>query len=228
MGGPNDIFLAAGFTDVTQLQNGTVWFKRNGHFRFKTATGLEFDSENGQIIARHTNGQIGIRLGITNGSPEFAFYKNDGTKVYSLGQDGIYYVSEVPESFTLWRFLNLGTNVSTTDLTTFHNTIRANMWQKTSEPNQFELRGNKNAYLYKAGRNPYSESNKQYEGYKNTQSLYDNLTDGWYAVEQLGWMLEDGISPSKKIVQVMRLQGGKEIHSGTTNVETNGYYFNQF
>lgn len=163
----------------------------------------------------------------SNGYVTEEWYKN-GVLVYEVGRNGIYYVAEIAESFTLKRLVDLSSNASTSDLTIFHDTLRSNMWQKTSNPNQFELRGNKDSYLYSAGQNVYSESNKQYEGYKNTQLKTDNITDGWYAFEQLGMMMEDGVNPTKKIVSLIRTQSGKVVQSGSTLVETDGYVFNQF
>ena len=227
VGGANDIFLWGGSTFANRA-NAEVWFKRNGHFRLKTATGLEMDSQTGNIVVRHTNGQVGIKIGLDGSNPIMQFFKNTGEKVYELGQNGIYYVSEIAESYTLWRLLNLNSNASTSDFSIFHSTIRSNMWQKMSNLVQFELRGNKDSYLYEAGQNQYSQSNEQYEGYKNTQSKYDNLADGWYAMEQLGDMTTDGVNETQKIVSLMRLQGGKVVQSGATSVETNGYTFNQF
>ena len=227
VGGANDIFLWGGSTFANRA-NAEVWFKRNGHFRLKTATGLEMDSQTGNIVVRHTNGQVGIKIGLDGSNPIMQFFKNTGEKVYELGQNGIYYVSEIAESYTLWRLLNLNSNASTSDFSIFHLTIRSNMWQKMSNLVQFELRGNKDSYLYEAGQNQYSQSNEQYEGYKNTQSKYDNLADGWYAMERLGDMETDGVNETQKIVSLMRIQGGKVVQSGATSVETNGYTFNQF
>lgn len=70
-----------------------------------------------------------------------------------------------------------------------------------------------------------SQSNKQYEGYKNTQNKYDNINDGWYAVEQLGNMISDSSNQSLKQVELMRLQGGKIVQYGYTLVQTYGYDF---
>ena len=140
----------------------------------------------------------------------------------------MYYVSEIPESFSLRRLVNLNSNTATSDGSIFHNTLRSRMWQKTSNPEQFELRGDKDSYLYNAGQNVYSQGNKQYEGYKNTQSYYDNISDGWYAFEQLVWMEKDAINHTKKLAYLMRVSGGKVAQQIETRVETDGYTFNQF
>ena len=158
-------------------------------------------------ILYNLNGKIAKKTSIVNGKILEQWF-NDGVLVYEVGQNGIYYVSEIPESFSLRRLVNLNSNVATLDGSIFHNTLRSRMWQKTSNPVQFELRGDKDSYLYNAGQNVYSQGNKQYEGYKNTQSYFDNIADGWYALEQLGWMDEDAITPTKKIVDLMRVSGG--------------------
>lgn len=174
------------------------------------------------------NGQLAKLITFSAEGKILEEWYNNGILVYQIGQNGIYYVSEIPESYALTRFLNLNTNVATSDLQTFEGTLREHMWQKTTQPNRYELRGNKDAYLYNAGQNAYSQGNKQYEGYKNTQAKADSLTDGWYAIEQLGDMMQDGINESKRIVRVMRLQAGKVVQTGNTLVETTGYNFNQF
>ena len=174
------------------------------------------------------NGQIGKKITFSPDGKILEEWYNNGTLVYQIGQNGIYYVSEIPESFVLRSLVNLNSNASTSDGSIFHNTLRSRMFQKTSNPEQFELRGDKDSYLYNAGQNVYSQGNKQYEGYKNTKSYYDNIADGWYAFEQLGWMMEDGINPTKRLVDLMRVSGGKVVQQIETNVETDGYTFNQF
>ncbi len=206
----------------------------------KKDNGIEEEWLNGVLIRRkgiiggnyydelyNPNGTLAKRTAIVDGKIIEQWY-NNGTLVYQIGQGGIYYVSEIAESYSLRRLRNLNSNASTSDLTDFHTTIRQNMWQKTSNPQQFEFRGNQDAYDYNAGRNVYSESNKQYEGYKNSKSYYDNLADGWYAYEQLGWMMSDAINETQVIVELIRTQDGKIVQTGTTNVETQGYVFNQF
>lgn len=173
------------------------------------------------------NGQLAKRTAIVDGKILEQWY-NDGILVYEIGQNGIYYVAEIPESFSLRRLVDLNSNAATSDGSIFHDTLRGRMWQNASNLQQFELRGDKDSYLYNAGQNVYSQGNKQYEGYKNTQSYHDNVADGWYAFEQLGWMTEDGVNPSKRLVELMRVSGGKVSQQITTNVETNGYTFNQF
>ena len=173
------------------------------------------------------DGKLAKRSAIIDGFITDEWY-NDGALVYRIGKGGIYYVSSIPESYTLRRLRNLNNNNAVTDFTEFHNTIRANMYQKTSQPERFEFRGNKDAYEYNAGVNEFSESNKEYEGLKNTQSKTDNIADGWYAYEQLGWMMVDGLDQTLVIVHLIRVISGKIATSATTNVPTNGYVFNQF
>lgn len=193
LGGANDIFLAAGFTNILDLAGGRVWIKRNGHFKFKTDFGLEFDSENNHIVARHTNGVVGIKLGIVNGNPEMAFYKSTGEKVYALGEGGIYYVSEIAESYnpTFLKLISTNTDnalaersVSPSDSTTaaFNNDVFNSV---CSSSGYKQIRGTNNAWVYSAGQNAYSESNRQYEGYKSSGTVKTaNVTNGWYAEAQ--------------------------------------------
>lgn len=174
------------------------------------------------------NGQIGKKITFNPDGKILEEWYNNGSLVYQIGQNGIYYVAEIAESYSLRRFRNLNTNVSTSDLQSFEADLRTYMWQKTVNPTQFELRGDKDAYLYMAGQNVYSEGNKQYEGYKNTQSKIDNITDGWYAEEKLGNMMADATFETKRIANVVKIQAGKIVQSGFVTIETQGYTFNQF
>jgi len=178
-GGDNSIFLWGGETFANR-DNADVWFKRNGHFRLRTATGLEMDSQSGRVIIRHANGQLGISFGLNAGYPEMSFYKDDGTKVYALGQNGLYYVTEIPESFTYFSLLDLASNIVTTDLTVFHNAIRDGMIREIVVPYGFYLFGSTDSYQYIAGQNANTETNKIYEGLKSTQVKTNNLANGWY------------------------------------------------
>lgn len=173
------------------------------------------------------DGQLAKKTAIVNGKILEEWY-SDGVLVYQIGQDGIYFVAEIAESYSLRRFRNLNTNVSTSDLQSFEGDLRTYMWQKTTNPTRFELRGDKDAYLYQAGQNVYSAGNRQYEGYKNTQSKTNNIADGWYAEEQLGDMMADAILDTVRIANVLKLQSGKVVQSGSVQVETNGFTFNQF
>lgn len=178
-------------------------------------------------ILYNLNGKIAKKTSIVNGKIIEQWF-NDGVLVYEVGQNGIYYVAEIPESFTTYILVNLNRNDDTTDFSIFHNLIRGFMWQKTSNPQIFELRGNKTAYQYNAGQNVYSVSNKTYEGFKNTQDKIDNIADGWYCYQQLGDMMTDGVSETKKEVELLKISSGKPIVSVITLVETDGYIFNQF
>ncbi len=180
-----------------------------------------------QNLKFNLDGVLAKKEAIINGKIVEEWY-NNGNLAYQIGQNGIYYVMEIAESYTLRRLVNLASNASTSDGSIFHNTLRGRMWQKSGNPQQFELRGNKDSYLYSAGQNVYSEGNKQYEGYKNSKTKTDNIADGWYAFEQLGWMLEDGTNPTKKIANLIRTSGGKVAQQINTLIETDGYVFQQF
>lgn len=206
----------------------------------KRENGVEEEWLNGVLVRRkgivegnyfdelyNSNGQLAKRTALIDGKILEQWY-NNGVLVYEIGQNGIYFVAEIAESFTLVRLLNLRSNASTSDGTIFHNTLRSYMYQKAGNLSQFELRGNKDSYRYNAGQNVYSELNKQYEGYKNTQNKIDNIADGWYALEQLGWMFEDGLNPSLREAQLIRVSSGKVAQSISTMIETAGYTFNQF
>ena len=223
IGGVNDVRFWAG----SNFQNrGTAnWLMRENGIEEQWFNGVLIRKRgviNGAYVETwyNLNGQIGKRITFSTDGKILEEWYNNGTLVYQIGQNGIYYVSEIPESFTFKKLVNLNSNISTSDFSVFHDEIRNNIYRNNQ--NKLELIGNKDSYLYNAGRNVDSQSNKQYEGYKNTQNKYDNINDGWYAVEQLGNMISDSSNQSLKQVELMRLQGGKIVQSGYTLVQT--YY----
>ncbi|QDZ63216.1 phage tail protein [Elizabethkingia bruuniana] len=236
----------AGISGVTdrgrqsvRLYAGSAYAGKNTAPWYIDDYGVEYQFLNGVMIRRrgvingnyidelyNTSGILAKRTGIINGRITEEWY-NNGLLVYQIGQNGIYFVSEISESFMLYRLVDLSSNSATSDFTYFHDRIRNNMWQYTNNPTRFELIGNKDSYLYDAGRNIYSEGNKQYNGYKNSKNMFDNIPDGWYCIEQLGNMDTDGIDPTKKIVNIMRVSEGKPAQAGYTAVDTTGFIFQQ-
>ncbi len=238
----------AGITGIVDRAGASVRFYAGSTYAGKNTArwlvrddGVEEQWYNGVLIQQNgiiggvyaensynLNGQLAKKKTYTPDGKILEEWYNNGSLVYQIGQNGIYYVAEIAESYSLRRFRNLNTNISTSDLQSFEADLRTYMWQKTANPTQFELRGDKDAYLYMAGQNVYSEGNKQYEGYKNTQSKTDNITDGWYAEEKLGSMMADATFETKRIANVVKIQAGKIVQSGFVTIETQGYTFNQF
>ena len=195
--------------------NANVWMKKNGHFRFKTQAGLEFDSETNKIVGRYSNGQIGMQMTMENGYPELAFFKEDGTKVYALGQGGIYYVTEIPESWTQTGLFKLNNSNVDEDDSNLMAIVRGSLCgigdpPDINQPGQFSeyrLNQNQNSYLYDAGQNLYSEDRKKHNGYKSTNGSYVlNVDDGWYSLSYPN-MLRMGTG--EIIIKVFYLANGR-------------------
>ncbi len=182
---------------------------------------------NWQDLRFNMNGVLAKKEAIINGKILDEWY-NNGVLAYQIGQNGIYYVTEIPESFTACLLLNLNSNTNTSDGNIFHVKIRQHMLQSESDPRRFILGGDTQSQYYSAGQNVYSESNKQYEGYKTGMSKFNNLPDGWYAMSELGMMMDYDAGGTKKVASLIRLQNGKAIDSLITAVETYRYHFITF
>ncbi len=180
-----------------------------------------------QNLKFNLDGVLAKKEAIVNGKIVEEWY-NNGKLAYQIGQNGIYYVVEVPESYTEYWLLDLQSNTNTSDGSVFHQKLRWSMLQSEANPTRFILGGNKTSYFYSAGQNVYSEGNKQYEGYKNTRSKVDNIPDGWYAYSELGEMLHESIDGSKRIAVLIRVVNGKAIDQIVTAVETRGHVFITF
>lgn len=174
------------------------------------------------------NGQIGKQITFSSDGKILEEWYNEGVLVYQIGQNGIYYVADIPESFTFKGLVDCNVNIIQSNLEFLEAPIRQMMYQKTNDPRRFELRANKNSYLYNAGQNVYSEGNKQYDGFKNSKSKTDNVANRWYAYEILGFMLDDAADSTRRFANVFRTENGKIVQSGIVTVETSGYTFNQF
>ena len=106
-------------------------------------------------ILYNLDGKIAKKTSIVNGKILEQWF-NDGVLVYEVGQNGIYYVSEIPESYSLLKLVNLNRNDdNVTELDIFEIKIRSLMCKKYSD---FQLLGNLNVYQYNAGQNVYSQS----------------------------------------------------------------------
>lgn len=238
----------AGITGVSDQPNGrSVRFFAGANYAQKNTArwlvrddGVEEQWINGVLIRQrgviggvyaeswfNLNGQLAKKITFTpQGKIQEEWY-NNGVLAYQIGQNGIYYVSEIPESYTPIILIDFSTNASPVDQNALKNAIKLRIWQKSSDPTYFELRGSYEAFEYNAGRNVYSEYNKQFEGYKKTQSLNNNINDGWYSSEQKPLQF-DGLNPNELIVPVTRFLSGKNTQTIFINIPTQGYYFNQF
>lgn len=237
----------AGITGVTDRGGKSVRFWAGSDYAGKNTAdwlmrddGVEEQWFNGVLVRQrgvingvyvelwfNLNGQLGKKITFSQDGKILEEWYNNGVLVYQIGQNGIYYVAEIPESFTPVIYLNLNSNASSPDINSFRQAIKIRIWQKTSEPTYFELRGGQGFYLYNAGQNVYSEYNKQFEGVKNSQSINDNIIDGWY-VQQVNPLRFDGLKPTELQVTASRFQAGKVTQSVSINIPTTGQSFNQF
>ena len=216
LGGDDDIFLWGG-DSYENRHNAEVWMKRNGHFRLKTKSGLEFNSENGYIAGKYDNGKIAFKISMENGFPELGFYKKDGTKVYSLGEGGIYYVREIAESFQRVSLLRLPNKGFLTATYISSKSRKVN--------NSVEITSDVTAYIYNAGENPHSEANKYYNGYKSNQNKYNNIADGWYAEAGIinNWTRKNATTITIS-VRLIRVNGGKATQEELIEIDKAGIF----
>ncbi len=214
----NDQGANAGITGLGSSQNGVFLWGGGDYNKMLEGKAKREMRRDGVDIWRHVNGQVGIRIGMINGFPEMSFYKDDGTKVYALGQNGIYYVAEVPESFTFMKLLSLQNNSEVPNIEQFKEFISNKLFRYNSA--FIVMNTDTDTWQYNAGQNPSSEINKQYEGYKKTQDKYDNVVDGWYAFYQEGGYYSQPQGVFIIEVFIARIVGGKAVNTLTIEIPT--------
>lgn len=159
------------------------WTTYNGQRVRVRAEGI-IDGSYQEIKYNPIDGKIAKRTAIIDGYVIEEWYAN-GALVYQQGKDGMYYVSEIAESYYSTRLTLLNSSTSETfpedNPTTFMSAV---MSATCNSGGNKRISGANQAFVYRAGRNMDSESNKIYEGYKNTQSKTNSVSNGWYAEAQ--------------------------------------------
>lgn len=169
---------------------------------FESANGLfSIDSATGIQTLKYPNGTLANEKGIINGVPTDNWYDESGTLVYSLTSKGIIYTDFIPESwrtYNVWFVQTGATNLTKAQKESTLNNSFPYSKQVTSVYKDSIT--NKNRYSskmylegiptskkisvskYNAGRNPDSESNKQYEKFffADENKFGAKIQDGWY------------------------------------------------
>nr|DAT28617.1 MAG TPA: tail protein [Caudoviricetes sp.] len=239
----------AGITGVTdrgrqsvRLYAGSTYAGKNTAPWYVDDYGVEYQYLNGVMIRRrgvingsyvdelyNISGQLAKKTAIVSGKILEEWY-NNGQLVYQIGENGIYFVREIPESYTEYRMLKLidgiGSNPTSQekdDLADFiiNRTCGVNPIPGTGKFDRYNIYGDRSLFLYNAGQNVNSQSNKQYEGYKNSQNKYDNAPDGWYVNETLGW----GFPGDVFLIEIIYLSSGAQIKNIAIQRDVSGRIF---
>lgn len=218
-----DFIKAIGIT-ATYLQSGTTGS------RFEINVPRDGNPAPQDFRFYHTNGNLGIDMGIENGLCKLNFYNSNGVKIYELGQSGITFVTVVPESWDNRRMTKL--NVYSTPLSDADKqTIRLNIRTGGGcDPGEdiLGIKSNMDSFSYNPGTNSQTEANKQYLGiHKTEEKLLTNfIDDGWYMYPSI-WGA-DVAGQNGYTITVLRFVSGlqvegsnisgvtKRIGSGTT------------
>ncbi|MBG0512956.1 hypothetical protein I4P13_15760, partial [Elizabethkingia meningoseptica] len=239
----------AGITGVTdrgrqsvRLYAGSTYAGKNTAPWYVDDYGVEYQYLNGVMIRRrgvingnyvdelyNISGQLAKKTAIVSGKILEEWY-NNGQLVYQIGENGIYFVREIPESYTEYRMLKLIDGISSNptsqekdDLADFiiNRTCGVNPIPGTGKFDRYNIYGDRSLFLYNAGQNVNSQSNKQYEGYKNSQNKYDNPPDGWYVNETLGW----GFPGDVFLIEIIYLSSGVQVKNMAIQRDVSGRLF---
>ncbi|MDE5530429.1 hypothetical protein KRE43_12870 [Elizabethkingia meningoseptica] len=239
----------AGITGVTdrgrqsvRLYAGSTYAGKNTAPWYVDDYGVEYQYLNGVMIRRrgvingnyvdelyNISGQLAKKTAIVSGKILEEWY-NNGQLVYQIGENGIYFVREVPESYTEYRMLKLidgigpnPTQQQKDDLSDYilNRTCGVNPIPASGKFERYNIYGDRLLFLYNAGQNVNSQSNKQFEGYKTSQNKYENAPDGWYIPEALGW----GFPGDVFLVEVIYLSNGAQIKNMALQRDVSGRIF---
>lgn len=136
------------------------------------------------LKVRHTNGQVGIEMGLIAGQPSMAFYDTNGNKLWEAGQGGIIYVNNVPESWARPRLIllhGISSQAQTLNLNPARNVLQQGA---VVTPSKVVMSGpGSEVYLYYQGINVNADNNKVFAGYHSNEvkSTSNWIANGWYA-----------------------------------------------
>lgn len=159
-------------------------------------------SNDNSLVFRHPNGVLGMEIGIIAGVLTLNWYNDQGNLVWQGGQNGITYVTNIPQSWTATYFGLITLNQTATDqqLIDLVDSELGGYNPTSIFPNIAPV------YLYSAGTNSSSAENKIYEGYQrsNTQSSF--IDNGIYAAKSLNVAIN---SSSEAVISVRYITDGK-------------------
>lgn len=158
------------------------------------------------------NDTLAKRTAVINGFITEQWY-NNGILVYEVGKNGIYYVSEVPESYAVSLMKEVSSISEAPD------ELALDFCKDGIYINQKTQWNSYSSYLYSAGQNAYSESNKQYEGYKTTDgNKYISIPDGTYVLNGANWTHDS----TNVYVPVVTITGGKITNQTHVTIPKSG------
>ncbi|WGQ12988.1 phage tail protein [Sphingobacterium faecium] len=189
--------------DGTKLKAGTVTADKIDTLNLvarhiatsNNADKLTINTNNDNSIKiRHSNGQVGIQMGLVGGVPKLVFYNEFGNKVWEGGMSGIVYVDNVPESWSTVNFKLLPGNHSNVVPDVNGNITSSEKAQLKSWVNMGSgflttdfggapvISSGTTFYSYSAGINAQAENNRVYEGLHTSQlkSTGNWMPNGWY------------------------------------------------
>ena len=228
----------AGITGVTDRPNGeSVRFYAGSTYAGKNTAnwlmkdnGVEEQWFNGVMIRRrgvvgndyydetyNMNGTLAKRMAIVNGKAIEEWYA-DGILKYQIGANGIYYVTEIPESYEAENFCKIPIYAELYTDIEMQNLIRQKMQQKMSDATWFKLSQLDTLYFYNEGVNAASDVNRTYRGYKNSNSKTHTAGDGWYA--KADYPMRTNTNGTKRNVTLYFMQSGVAVIQRLFEVET--------
>lgn len=240
-GGPNDIFLASGFSDVTQLENSNFYVKRNGRVK---ATDIEIISKNAKGGVFTQNGITYTYKGLFKGdwakrNTEFFITKEEGfsfdedkhifnlyaqldgptsipTKVMELGGLGLQPTGNIiKESWSLGGMFKLvTTNLSQTDADLI-NAGRALL--------EFVLTNNGSEYWEKITFNNNAFAYFRYNAGRNLDTAaYEQYNKFYYAAQLTPPTKPTASTPARVSNGWYAIPSGEFIKGETTKTTTSG------
>lgn len=146
------------------------------------------------IKIRHSNGQVGIQMGLVGGVPKLVFFNEYGNKVWEGGMSGIVYVDNVPESWSTVYFKllpgnhsnvvpDVNGNITSSEKAQLKNWINTSSGFLTTDFGGAPvISSGTTFYSYSAGINAQAENNRVYEGLHTSQikSTGNWMPNGWY------------------------------------------------
>lgn len=182
-------------------KNTAKWLMRNDGVEEQWFNGILVRQRgviNGAYVETwyNLNGQIGKKITFSTDGKILEEWYNNGTLVYQIGQNGIYYVTELPLSWTSYAVEQISTNPLDSDATLITN-IKAKLVFTDYTGTQYgdyaviNLDTTSAYFRFNAGRNIYSEQNKQYEKFyyasganssAPTATTPPKLANGWYCM----------------------------------------------
>lgn len=163
------------------------------------------ENGNGLMEIRWGNGQVGIKMGLINNEPAIQFFNSSGIKVWEGGRNGIVYVTSIPAAINRMDMFNFYEGSNETQAPA-HVTVIVNQ--------RGEVISNTVSYLYTAGTNSDTASNKVYEGYhKANDKTSPWLDNGWYT--NAGEQPLDPMDGTDPVIYIMYIKAGKVVNSAS-------------